>query len=78
MVDLPLDKDDNKIMVYLTNKNVLDDYSQEYYFNVDVKDRNKFEELTDKIIEHYIYKYFKHYLKLFSIEGNIYIKFNFI
>lgn len=78
MVDLPVSREDNKIPVYLTNKNVLDDYSNEYYFVVDVKERNKFDELTNKIIEHYIYKHFKQYLKLFSIDGEIYIKFNFI
>lgn len=77
MVELPVTKGNNKIPVYITDKNVLDEYSKEYYFVVEVKERDNFKELTDKIIEHYIYKYFTQYLKIFSIEGDIYIRFNF-
>ena len=83
LVDLPCNEHDlrennNKISIYFTDKNVIDEYSQEHYFVVDVKDREKFKGLTNKIIEHYVYKYLKEYLKLFSIEGDIYIKFNFV
>ena len=77
IVELPIKGDNNHIQVFLTDKNVLDEYSKEYYFVVEVKERNKFEQLTDKILEHYIYKHMKQYLKLFSIEGEIYVKFNY-
>ena len=74
-VDLP---NDEKIDVFITDKMVMDDYSKEYYLNILIKDRNKHNKLTDKMVEHYVYNHIKNYLKLFSIEGDIYVKFNYL
>lgn len=61
-----------------TNRLVMDDFVKQYYFNVVIQEREKYLKLTDKMIEHYVYDYFKHYLKLFQIEGEIYLKFNYL
>jgi len=67
-----------KIDVFITNKAVMDEYSNEYYLNIEIRDRQKYNKLTNKIIEHYSYYQLKEYLKLFSIDGDIYIKFNYL
>ena len=74
-VDLP---NDEKIDVFIMDKMVMDDYSKEYYLNILIKDRNKHNKLTNKMVEHYVYNHIKNYLKLFSIEGDIYVKFNYL
>jgi len=75
MVDLPLGE---KLKVFITDKNVMDEYSKEYYLNVNIPDRNKYNKLSDKMIEHYVYSHMVSYLSLFSIDGEIYIKFNYL
>ena len=75
LVDLP---EGEKIEVFITNKNVMDDYSGEYYLNVNIHNRDNYKRLSDNMIEHYVYQHMVNYLKLFSIEGHIYIKFNYL
>ena len=74
-VELPTEE---KMDVFIMDKMVMDDYSKEYYLNILIKDRNKHNKLTDKMVEHYVYNHIKNYLKLFSIEGDIYVKFNYL
>ena len=78
MVELPINREGNKIPVYLTDKNVIDDYENEYYLVVHIRDIEKYKEYTTRMIEHYIYEYFKFYLKLFSIEGDLYLRFEYL
>lgn len=75
VVELP---EGEKMDVFITDRNVMDDYSGEYYLNVSIPNREKYTKLTDKMIEHYVYEYMVYYLKLFSIEGDIYIRFNYL
>lgn len=75
MVDLP---NGDKMEVFITDKNVMDDYSKEYYLSINVPNRDKYKHLSDKMIEHYVYSHIKGYLKIFSIEGNIYIRYNYL
>jgi len=75
LVDLP---EFERMEVFITNKNVCDEYSNEYYLNVNIPNRDSFTKLTNKMIEHYVYEYMVSYLKLFSIEGNIYIRFTYL
>lgn len=78
MVELPNKEGDNKLPVYLTDKNVIDEFSNEYYLLIKIKDAEKFKDYTTKMLEHYIYEYLKYYLKLFSIEGNLYLRFEYL
>lgn len=78
MVELPIDREDNKLPVYLTDKNVIDDYENEYYLVVQIKDIEKYKDYTTKMIEHYVYQYFKYYLKFFSINGDLYLRFEYL
>lgn len=75
--ELPIKGGSETIEVYLTDKIVADDYSDEYYFCIELKGREKFKNMTDKMIEHYVYNSFKQYLKLFSIDGDIFLKFKY-
>jgi len=75
IVDLPQGE---KMEVFITDKNVMDDYSKEYYLSVNIPNRDKYNKLSDSMIEHYVYSHMKSYLQIFSIEGNIYIKFNYL
>lgn len=75
MVDLP---NGEKMEVFITDKNVMDDYSKEYYLSINIPNRQNYNKLSDKMIEHYVYSHIKSYLKIFSIDGNIYLKFNYL
>ncbi len=76
MVNLP---ENQKIEVRLdTERCVIDEYSGEHYFNVNIIDREKFHKVTNKMIEHYVYEHFKFYLPLFTIDGDVYIRFKYL
>jgi len=78
MVELPNKQGDNILPVYLSDKNVVDEFSNEYYLSVKIKDAEKFKDYTTKMLEHYIYEYFRYYLKLFSVEGDLYLRFEYL
>jgi hypothetical protein len=78
MVELPHKQGDNLLPVYLTEKNVIDEFGNECYLVIQVKDIDKYKDYTKKMLEHYIYDYFKFYLKFFLFEGDLYLKYEYL
>jgi hypothetical protein len=78
ILKLPDRSSGSKVEVYLTNNQIIDEYSLENYFNVNVKGRENFTQYSDKMFEHYLYIEFKNHCRLFSIEGDIFVRFNYL
>jgi hypothetical protein len=67
--------DNKSVSVYLTDKNVLDDYNDEYYFALIIKGYNN--NTSKKMMEDEVYNYFKYYIRSFYIEGKIFVRFQY-
>jgi len=78
IIELPYNGKTEKLPVYLTEKNVIDEYGDECYLVIQVKDIDKYKDYTKKMLEHYIYDYFKFYLKFFLFEGDLYLKYEYL
>lgn len=78
LLSLPDESVNEEVEVFFKNNQIIDEYSNEHYFNVNVKGREKFKKFNDKMFEHYLLKEFDRHCKLFSIDGDIYVKLNYL
>lgn len=67
--------DNRSVSVYLTDKNVLDDYNNEYYFVLLIKDYNK--DIPKQMIEDEVYNYFRYYIRSLYFDGKIFVSFQY-
>jgi hypothetical protein len=78
VLSLPHGKEVETIEIFFSKNQIIDEFSQEHYFFLDVKGREKFTKFTDSMFEHYTIKEFHRHCKLFSIDGDVYVKLNYV